>query len=630
LGWVRDVGTDQKDIKIVLSSQSKDLTFSGIVLDPEAQPVPGVSIQIYGKEYDGKALIAQTKSNDEGRFVIEVTPSWAHFRNLTFVCVPRKGPITWKTVPYCSGSNLKLELKREVAISGKVVNKNGNGIVGAAVRFHRIGHPEYETLFATDEIVQSMPSAQTDEAGGFTLSKIPEGSMVSLYADHPEYGSEYAWNIWVSDQGTHTEAIELPDGITIEGLVRYAKTNRPAEGVRVEAEYAGSKPGGQAVTDSSGRYLIKGLEENPLGMYTIYAKGHSEPPEWQGRTVIDKKLKAGDSLSGVDVLVYRTLAARQREWLTGRIEGLKGNSWVAVLDDCDRVYNGKSAYEDTVTIYDGSGTSKGQFGSLNTCQTVGANHAVAYNHLDKSLWCAELVGDRLIKRKTNGTLVWEKKDLKPHALAIDPKTGNVWILTEEGIIYGKSLLVLSPSGEKISDWDIGAFDIGYSKYDDCFWLVGKKVLKLDRTGKIIYERPDKFAWLAVSVAVNNSDGSVWIVERRHEEATGSQNRVVILESDGRIRREIIVDRGYPMCIVVDSTRGFAWLATSEGVLKLTFDGKRIGDAPLRAFSVCVEPDTGYIWVAGRDGVYRLDSDGNPVWNKETPGGSQKWLCTIPN
>ncbi len=45
----------------------------------------------------------------------------------------------------------------------------------------------------------------------------------------------------------------------------------------------------------------------------------------------------------------------------------------------------------------------------------------------------------------------EKKGMKPTSLAVDPKTGNVWVLTSEETIYGKSLIVLSSSGKKIHD-----------------------------------------------------------------------------------------------------------------------------------------------------------------------------------
>jgi thiol-disulfide isomerase/thioredoxin len=212
-GWVHNLNTDRKDIKIALQPKSETVTFSGTVLDPDAQPVVGVPIHIYGEQKGKKFLITQTQSNGEGGFIMEIKPSQKHFRNLTLLCIPRKGPLVWKTVPHCSSSNLQLRLKRKATISGRVVNRNGNGIAEAVVRLYRVGHPDYGTLLSTDEIVHSLQPVHTDEEGYFRLGKVPIGSSVSLYADHPKHGSEYAWSIWVSDAETHMEDIKLTDGI---------------------------------------------------------------------------------------------------------------------------------------------------------------------------------------------------------------------------------------------------------------------------------------------------------------------------------------------------------------------------------------------------------------------------------
>lgn len=118
------------------------------------------------------------------------------------------------------------------------------------------------------------------------------------------------------------------------------------------AKFAGDQLLGQAVTDKAGYYEITGLEENRHDIYSIYAKGLSEPPEWEGQTVIDKKLKAGDNLSGIDILLHRTMASRQKEWLTHKGEGLKGNSWITVLDDYDPACNFNYDTDDIVNFID--------------------------------------------------------------------------------------------------------------------------------------------------------------------------------------------------------------------------------------------------------------------------------------
>jgi len=41
--------------------------------------------------------------------------------------------------------------------------------------------------------------------------------------------------------------------------------------------------------------------------------------------------------------------------------------------------------------------------------------------------------------------------LKTNALALHPKTNNVWILNQPGNIYGDKLLIYNPSGEKVKE-----------------------------------------------------------------------------------------------------------------------------------------------------------------------------------
>jgi hypothetical protein len=139
------------------------------------------------------------------------------------------------------------------------------------------------------------------------------------------------------------------------------------------------------------------------------------------------------------------------------------------------------------------------------------------------------------------------------------------------------------------------------------------------------ESPERFAWLAASVQVNETDGSVWVVEHVHPQVPGCQERVIICDADGRMRKEIeMAGAG----VAVDAAHGAAWVSSwAGGLSKLTLAGKIVKTIPVRGSAVAVEPDTGCVWVAGTDGVYRLDSDGRLLWEK--PGGkSGKWLAVV--
>ena len=624
--WMRDIKTDAKDIELRLRLQSEMIRLSGAVLNADREPSEGARILLYIKR--GDSLVAQTKSDAEGRFEIEVDPPWTHFRQLTLLCIPKSGPPAWRIMPYCSAENLQIWLKKETVVTGRVVNSKGKGVASATVRFDNVKDRDYGITWFSDEMAEVAPSVHTDAKGNFTINRVPLGGSISLRAEHPDYGSERASNIVATGEGTRIADIQLPDGITIEGTVRFASTNEVAKGIKVRVVRS-SKTLSQATTDISGRYCLGGIGVPGFyEMLRIRAEGPGETPEWEGQATVEKELKPGDRLTDIDIYLERPLAFRQKSWRSRRGRVVKGYQ-VALLNDNDPAYKGKADYEDTVTLYDSSGEQQWRIKGLNACQTIGANHAIVYNPYDEAIWCVEIVGERLIKLGLDGKVILEKEDMKPNALAVDTKTGNVWVLTSEGTIYGKSLIELNPSGQKIQDWDHKGFDIAYSEKDDCFWLVGKKVLKLDKDGKTIFEWPEEFAWVAVSVSINNRDGSAWVMERRHSQVEGSRNRVWVFESGGKVRRKIdLKDRGVSS-VAVDSRHGFAWVATSQGVLKLALDGEIKTDIPIQGFSLCIEPDTGYVLISGRDGfLHRLDRNGDLVWSAKTPGYSQKWLCII--
>jgi len=362
--------------------------------------------------------------------------------------------------------------------------------------------------------------------------------------------------------------------------------------------------------------------------YTLYAHSGEATPVWEGIAFLEKSLQPGDRASGVDITLHKSLAARQEEWLSRPGQPRTGTCWVAVLDDCDPDFKGKNEYQDTVTVYDTEGVERSRFVGLNTCETVGGNHAIAWNTVDRSLWAVELVGHRLLKFDEQVRLVWGKDELEASALAADPKTGNVWILTSEGTISGAQVLVLDATGQVVHRWDVGALDIAYSEHDDCFWLAGKTVVKLSRGGDVLFATPDAFAWVAVSVAVNDLDGSAWVAERWHSQVAGSRDRLFAFEPDGRVRKEVDLEYRSVMSVAVDSERQCVWVGTFQGVLKFSLTGELLVDVPIAGFSLAVEPDTGYVWVGSRSGLCRLDGQGNLVWSKATPANSQKWLCVI--
>ena len=488
--------------------------------------------------------------------------------------------------------------------------------------------PDYGTIHFIRNLEKFVVSATTEADGSFALSGVSPSYQVSLSATHTDYGTGFG-QIQVEGEEIRIADIKLPKAITIGGTVRYAETDEPASDVRVELRVHGETRG-QTITNKSGHYLLRLADPLAESYMTLRATGSGSPPQWEGFTTLTGGLRAGENVQDVDIPLKESFASRQRVWLSRPGSALVGESKVAVLDNSDPAYNGRARYHDRVVVYDTSGKQQWEFDNLNTCETVGASHAIAWNVTDSSLWVTELVDDRLLKFDRGGAVVFVQEDVGAGALAIDPKSGNLWALTSEGTIYGKSLVVYRSDGELLDEWNIPGFDLAYSDFDDCFWVVGKKVSKVDRNGEIVHESETPFSWVAVSVDVQDSDGSAWVVERQHSQVNGSSARLHVFESTGEVRRKIDLQNSHPTCVAIDSRRRVAWVASGTGLLKLSFEGEILADVPVRSFSVCIEPDTGYVWVVGRENkIYRLDHQGRPVWSGKTVGESQKWLAIIP-
>ena len=156
------------------------------------------------------------------------------------------------------------------------------------------------------------------------------------------------------------------------------------------------------------------------------------------------------------------------------------------MSDDDPALTGKSQYDDTLKVLGDRGKVLWQYSHLNICQTSGG--ACMHWSLIRSeaacglrrAWANGFSSSTLMAKLRGKGLTFARE-----SLAIDPATGNAWVLTSEGTIYGKSLLVFSPEGEQLQEIKTSGFDITYSVHDDCFWIVreeSRTSRKVDREG----------------------------------------------------------------------------------------------------------------------------------------------------
>jgi DNA-binding beta-propeller fold protein YncE len=131
--------------------------------------------------------------------------------------------------------------------------------------------------------------------------------------------------------------------------------------------------------------------------------------------------------------------------------------------------------------------------------------------------------------------------------------------------------------------------------------------------------------MANTVTVNQQDGSVWVTEYEHPDVPGSLNRILIVELDGRVRKQFDHTAN---AIVLDEARNTAWVVVGGALTKVDFSGQELARMPLEVRSLFVEPDTGYVWVTDDQAIYRLDSDGHCVWSERGGRDWKKWLALV--
>ncbi len=229
---------------------------------------------------------------------------------------------------------------------------------------------------------------------------------------------------------------------------------------------------------------------------------------------------------------------------------------VVVLDDCDADFEEKRPHHDALRILfkTDSGVHAKLLREFNTAQTVGATHGVALDAARGRIYLCELVSHGVTAVDFRGRKLWQVAQIQADALAVDPRTGNLWCSVGEDLAHGETV-VLDPTGQEIASFPFRGIDIAYDRRTDGFWLVGYGIAKLNHEGKVLFQKPHE-GWACVSVAVNPGDGSIWIVERSASQCGAerqsalvsrrqrSQDQFVGSESEAHLRRRLRAEDGH--------------------------------------------------------------------------------------
>jgi DNA-binding beta-propeller fold protein YncE len=282
-----------------------------------------------------------------------------------------------------------------------------------------------------------------------------------------------------------------------------------------------------------------------------------------------------------------------------------------VLDDRDDDFAKGRPHHDGLTFLAESGRELRGLREFNTGQSVSASHCVAIDPPRARVYICELGANRVTALDLRGRRLWRVDDIGADALAVDPRTGNLWCAVGPNLAQGETV-VLDPEGKEIAAFPVRGIDMVYDAHTDGFWLVGYGITKLSREGETLFHKPRE-GWMCGSVAVDPTDGSVWIGERDHPDISRSANRLWHLDSRGAELQSMDLGKQDPFAVACDPRTGIAWVVNLRSeILRITRDGRRLAPIPVAADAIAISPSRKHIWVTTRTEILQLDDDGNVI------------------
>jgi len=327
------------------------------------------------------------------------------------------------------------------------------------------------------------------------------------------------------------------------------------------------------------------------------------------------------SFFGLPALSFALAASlpRQSEKPTG----------ILVLDNCDDQYEGKPEYEDNLTLLDPSGKRTFQVSGFNNCETIGSSRMVAADSARNCIWVIENVARRVRRFDLAGKVTLTIPGVHGSAVAVDPETGNIWVLAGEAIGKGKTV-VYDSKGKEVASYEISGWDIAYDRKAKAFWIAEKRLTKITAAKGEVTSSVDVSTWAASSVDVDPRSGAAWVTVREHPHVAGSRNR--LLKFDAKGKELVAIDLGLkrPFRVSVDAKDGSVWVAHMRNSVELfSADGKSQAEHAVEALAVQVVPAEACAWVVTPTEVQKLTPKGDVTKRVRLAGKTtQAWIASL--
>jgi RNA polymerase sigma factor (sigma-70 family) len=298
-----------------------DVPVRGRVLDPDGKPVAGARLMVFG--LDNAKPTPQPSAGADGRFAFELPPPHGYGARKILAAAPGFG-LDWIEVGGQPLTDATLRLTADLSIRGKVIDLQGQPIVGARVAVYDVhtGPPGAfdemlkkwkkspdeqdkaarkldKYLWNHDSVARAFRTT-TAANGTFTLTGFGKDRVVTLLITGPGIANTYAaiaTRTGFDPSGAPRTPLRLyPPDFTlavspdkpVTGVVRDAVTKAPLAGVRV---YGTSVLGGEipqgaylfhawpeatTTTDPAGRFTLRGLAKGKV--YSVVADPEEGAP----------------------------------------------------------------------------------------------------------------------------------------------------------------------------------------------------------------------------------------------------------------------------------------------------------------------------------------------------------------
>ena len=322
---------------------------------------------------------------------------------------------------------------------------------------------------------------------------------------------------------------------------------------------------------------------------------------------------------------------------------------VLLLDNCDSNYK-YPPFNDKVLFLDSKGEIITYITGLNVCQNIGGNRAISVSEDGRFFVVCENVAYKITAYDlSTGEQMWSLPGNFTSAAIAQNVT---YVLASDYKTYGDVILTIDVEGNIIKhSKEIEGFDIIVDPNANCLWIASQDIKKCNMDLQVV-QTVDPIAWFVVSIDYG-PDGSVWVVERKHRDVAGSQNRLLRISSEGNILQNIPLNDLSPKCLRVNRSDGSVWITGNRGYYKksLSFrkwppswektyrgigpethkyssEGKLLLEIKRGGHTIEIDSSDGSVWIADQTSLLHYSSEGKKLHTCDNVSKDQKWIVIV--